>query len=871
MSRNRIIEDVLDQAQREELDRDKLVQSFSSLAEHFQKRTQEIDVRDAVCRAIINGILPKLVFLEPKDQEGLVTQCQLILSHGDPEKIFHDLCVSLKRVNGARPVNARFLLWFVTGNVERLVRVLGRLESQETVSFLIHMPSLLSNAFSTDNSSDFTFQEMDYFIDLSKAICKVSTTSNQHSSTFISSLVQRMVTLGKAETLVSTCFAFERGQYLESVLKRAPHASIEVIVRAALENDIRSSDHQQERVLTETLRSVILANATAQEACTGKIPFSRIPLKRQKASLHRLVDAVAEKGNETVWKRALVTAANVWNSVEFTYGAEVVLQQQVTRLVLYYLRSSIRKKMHVITETQGILLLFTPGIQLRLSENDPRIRRHGMVVGEAASIAEQASEKLSFPRDGIKEEISSNALLEGKRKRDEDSDSDFSAIAHDEDSVEIAEPEDNLVSRSNATAGDEVLEMIPLASSKPSVPSRTQEDRRTKWSRRASDDSWQFEDDWESVDSWEGEDSATDVQFALIQLDSSPGNGTVSRAPVSVNRLLSAVINANKSPGGGLAVDATTLVTTLDQIAALPQSGLVYGETLRRAAVELCLEVCRVDIERYPDAENESLATSRRKALEQMIRVDFEGCGLALIDKIICGPSSDVFSRIEALSALTRAVRAKGVPVTSENQPVSSYFGDRFAKGKDARIVGQPPLISVSKIEKKSLSSSHAVGVAEMVRVFHHLAQRMCEGGGAEFLHVESRDSQLWGHAIVALSSMASSIGTSRDAMELRTTVIEISMRRVLKLEPDAIVRRAIVLAVITVLRSMELAEVSSFLVNGIAPGEYEFSSRNSSAELAGECFEFLTRSAEFDADLGVRRFAKQALAIWARRVEQLT
>lgn len=178
-------------------------------------------------------------------------------------------------------------------------------------------------------------------------------------------------------------------------------------------------------------------------------------------------------------------------------------------------------------------------------------------------------------------------------------------------------------------------------------------------------------------------------------------------------------------------------------------------------------------------------------------------------------------------------------------------------------------------------------------RVFDALAGRLCGGGGAEFISLCGRDTQLWAQGIVTLAVLGSMTGVTEAACGMRGDVVEIAVSQVLgsEAEADVVVRRGCALALGAVVEAMTDGEVRGRVVGGVVSGEVAGMGIGMGATVGlGELFgggggggdigegdiaavgragDWLQEAARGDSDVGVRRFAARALRIWAHRVER--
>lgn len=867
--------------------------ALTCLADLLTKKT--IDSRDyrRICKSLLDRVASLIASSPTNTNHDISHSFENIFLRGNAMIAFTELSLAIADSNEASEIAARILVMFVnekTGGVSRLTQIISKADSPELVSTLVHLPSRIINVFHscsmTEISSSDIITEHQYIKTLAEAIFNQTETSDMQRESFISNLLARLVIMKYSPLLISRFLALRNLQKLALVVLKGPQVSIEPLLRALLA--VETNSKADDKRIYRALKLIIRDSPIARNACIMNIPFRRPLFKRPRTALKWLVKAIIYEAGPSHANIAIRTAAEVWSEEQFSLTSDIHLQTQVTRLLLYYLRYTANMEICNSNSENSVMIVLVQGIHHRLNENDIRFRRHGMVIGEAASRHCREDELLTFEREGMEEVQKNNKVMIGEDTAEDGGDSDFSILAaavgediiDEEDSEDDEENTRHEESSNEKETGDvETSKRQDRLSDNGTCKERTTEQvGEDIWPVRNVDDDWQAEDDWSSISSYNlssssDEDSDTDGQNRRALTKEYAELRKKLSAPMSVPRLLGLLRELNSSKGGALIVDVKTALAALRTLAARAETAFMLFGTLRSAAVPLCLEVCRIDVERYPDCEMAELGEARMKALERVTEMDIVECGCALVDQVICGQTCDIGRRSEGLSVISRCVRGSYTRVLKMN---AERGGDNKEEREEKRVteIGRVTRrldrsvrlrrLQREKEDRGKLMKWDAEGIE---RIFQLLAERLCEGGGAGFLDVEGKDCQLWGQGLVTLATLACHGGSGVEGVRMRRDVMEISVRRVGRLGGDGVVRRAVALALGGIIGGMGGVEVRERLVGG--GGDVVMMVKDGGEmEIVQECLEWLQRAAEGDADIGVRRFAAIALQRWAKRVE---
>eukprot|EP00178_Gracilaria_changii_P019037 TRINITY_DN55462_c0_g1_i1.p1 TRINITY_DN55462_c0_g1~~TRINITY_DN55462_c0_g1_i1.p1 ORF type:complete len:906 (-),score=116.86 TRINITY_DN55462_c0_g1_i1:5732-8449(-) len=871
---------------------EKSIFALSRISEGVSRISSAPDVYLQVAQQLLDKIGPRFLHASPPCRSDVWVMFERFFLHGNHSIAFRELCNALALNSDFGEVVAGILVVFVskkTAGVRRLTEVLSRATHSDLVSSLLHLPSRVTNVLMrtslTEYENNNLINEQEYFETLSEAIFHQSLTPDIERKSMLKDLIARMVIMKHSETLVQRFLDHENVEKLSQLMSLAPHRSIAPLSRALLTQRVESTRSEEE--LRETLCILLRQDPVARDACIHVLPFERPVFRRPKKSLKRLVHAVTQGCGAQVADDALMTASEIWSSEAFASSEDMSMQRQVTRIILYYLKYTAHKRKYASSISNSVMMVLVDGVHERLNANDIRIRRHGMVIGEAASRFCGDKKVLKFEREGSSSVRKIEKETIGDDMMEDGGDSDFSDLAEgvgrDAHSCKETKGKDSSEQGEQVQAEADVPKQYVSSaedySKEDALRARRKSRRRQRliWPQSDRCEEWQQEDDWSSIESHsmttsseEGEDTL--YSNRALEQDYVELRKKLS-APMSVPRLLGLLIEVNKSNGGTIVVDANVAAAALRTLASRAEANFTTNSTLRSAAVELCLEVVRIDADRYPDIDMPELVAARSEAFHRVVQMDIGACGSALVERVICGKMSDIRHRLEALGVLAKAVRSAHERVFFQRKDSGRKEG---VEVKQITYVGEPTKLLKHSLDKWRGRQDKGVRTAVHIpawdvdgiwRVYHTLASRLCEGGGASFVQIEERDIEVWAQGILTLATLGCYGGSGAQGAEMRFAVIEIAMRRVTRLKADSAVRRALALALSIVIGGMEDREVRAILVGG-ASDVIIFPDDDEVVDIGREAFEWLQRAAEGDADIGVRRFAMMTLRKWSQRVE---
>ncbi|KAI0563055.1 hypothetical protein FGB62_47g136 [Gracilaria domingensis] len=877
---------------------EQIISALSQLNARVSRISSVTNVYTRVSQVLLDKVCPSLLHASPPCGGDVWVMFEGFFLDGNHAIAFRELCGALALNSDVGEIVARILVLFVskkTGGVARLTEILSRAADPGLVSSLLHLPSRVINILMSTSLTEYDgkdlINEKEYFDAVSEAIYNQTLTSDIARESMLKDLIARLVTMKHSETLINRGLNIGNRDKLIQLISFAPHRSIAPLTRALLVQ--KTETKQREKELHAAIRILLNRNPVARNSCIHVLPFQQPVFRRPKKTLIRLVRAVVQGCGTEAAEDALMTASEVWSGEAFSSSEDISMQRQVTRIVLYYLKYV--AKMHKGTNpvSNSVMMVLVDGVHVRLSANDVRIRRHGMLIGEASSRFCRDKKVLKFEREGAASVRQMEKETIGDEFMEDGSDSDFSELAgqvgketqisedEHEDSSNGLKEQDELeenISKPMGLTGTNTQDANNHLRSNDNfhMKGKAEGRKRLIWPQSDQHEEWQQEDDWSSIESYSMTSSSDDGEGTLYSRRALEEDYIELRkklsAPMSVPRLVGLLVDVNKSDGGSIVVDASVAAAALRTLASRAQANFTASGTLRSASVELCLQIARMDPDRYPDVDVPELAAARAEAFYRVLQMDIGSCGSALVERVICGEMSDMQHRMEALGVLAKAVRSAHERVFGK---VGNTDEEASPEVKEVTYVGQSTRVlhhSLNKWRTRRDGSTKAVhiptwDVEGVSKVFHTLASRLCEGGGASFVQIEGRDIELWAQGVLTLASLGCYGGSGAQGAEMRYVVIEIAMRRVTKLKADSAVRRALALALSIVIGGMDDGEVREILVGG-ASDVIVFPEYDEVADVGREAFEWLQRAAEGDADIGVRRFAAMTLRKWSQRVE---
>lgn len=869
-----------------------LTEALAIIAKAVQNGPIHSSQYTLIARALVDKVAPRLSTLPPAFSDLACTHLESILLNGDAAVAFGELTTAIRTFSTAgADVIARTLTLFVDerlGAVGRLRRVLSSGDVRDYVSMIVHLPSVLRNVLcetALDGCKvESVVEDGVYFGTVAEAVYLQTNTSDAVRDQALAELLRRLVRMKLATVLVRRWLRKGNVRKIVTTALRAPQVAVPDLMHALF--NLKCDDATSSQVLSKVTVALVSESPVACEACIGRIPFERPLLTRQRTGLKRIARAVHVGGGMDALVRAMNVVAERWSAEEFSIQADMQLQRQVTRLLLYYLRRARDvEETRVMIGEESLMMILVQGVHHRLGDNDLRIRRHGMIIGEASSKHCDEKKPLKFEREGMKEGRRDEARVIGDDRFEDGGDSDFSELADrvDKDlSDEDVEDEygDNETARRREDTGTERddVKHITDANAAMAREEKNPADREGQHSKRlidakaesfwsrgsATQARWAAEDDWSSMGSYESSssDSDADAGTSRWRTDYERIRRKIA-APMSVVRLLGLLREVNANDGGGLNVEAKTCLAALKMVKRLAEEG--FGKrrgVLRECGGEVLVEISGMDVERYPDEYVGGLEEAREDAMLKLVEMDVVGCGMRLVEEVICGKGSDVGKRSEGMRILSAGVRgAKERAVDMSKREVERRLKEEKKEG-NGEIGRVTRRLSRRRKEEVVVKGELREGWDDegLGRLFYRLLGGLCEGGGGEFLDVIGRDSQLWASGLLCGIALAGAAGVSKEGCEMREEILRVVVEKVIRECGDVSVRRACALALGAVVESMGEVEVEGMF------GRREIEV----VEIEGvveEGVEWLSRAAERDADVGVRRLAGRTLGIWRRRL----
>lgn len=878
---------VLADKQAEHSDLSEALTRCASIVTH---QTIDPDVFTTLCIALIDVVLPRLA-----QDDHLLRKFHDIFMFGVPSVSFYLLSSGLTSLKDSFCVEslATTLIHFVSDS-SRISHVISKHHNTDLVNHLLHLPSRMSNILLSQNTKVQLLDEAAYFSTLATAIFIQPTTSDVQRDRIVSELLARLVVMRKSNILVSTvlnrAFADSHSDLdvkvkrVVSLLQKAPPSTMPHLTRALIEDDQCNS----ESFLISVLSRLLLNNRSARNAVFYEIPFRHPMLSHVRRATRRIVRSLCQDAG--LVNGGLIASAEMWSAEEFALGAGVKLQRQVTRLLLHYLRAAAKLNAKDPDKRDDqVMMIIVEGVHARLNEEDIRIRRHAMVVGEAASRHARDENPLTFERDGMKQARKEQNRIVGDDEPDDGGDSDFSEIGHSvgsgekspSDDDETDDDETNIVPNSTAdnvnfagmkSGNDKAsTEMIPDIS-KTNVSSFTGGNGKRRrassnvvytWPEPATED-WENEDDWESPAEYE---SSSDDE-AIFGEDSSSRSELKNDvaalrkklpAPMSVGRLLELLREMNGSDSGAVTVQVEEAIAAMRVIGAHTSSKMEERtRAIRPAAPSICVELVRFEAERYPDEAVEELLNARENALVSIIQVDVAACGTELVQTVICGGTADIGRRLYALSVLSKAVVSSQIVTHDKRSDVGTMTKSIVATPKQRALQPYGSDATIARVRKTE----------GLTLIFRALVEGVCAGASADFVEPDGRDCRVWAQALVTLATLADAAGKGTHGRWMRGELMDVAMNRVARINGDPMVRRAIALVLGHVVDGMADDELSGAFME---KADIVLLVRDKEeGDVPSKCVEWLQNASENDADVGVRRFAVVAIRKLSNRISVL-
>lgn len=777
---------------------------------------------------------------------------------------FDILASTLRKDVPGTDVLARTATLFVSeqaGGVRRLSNVISHVAHQGHASdrlaaSLIHLPTRIANAGFGSSSTDAVpiLDESNHVRVLTRAVLAQPNASDPARDSLVSSLLRGLVRLGHANDIIHALYqdgcSEKQGANLCLL---APEQNIALLFRATLELPKHAGVFAY-----DVAASMMRTSATVRAAATQPNQFTAPRLQRPRVSLARLVRVIRNVLDEDEYGNAIQEAADVWGAKSYSVHAHVLNQQQLTRLVLLYFQD-------VPEEAKSrFAIRIAEGVSNRLDHGDKRIRRFGMVVGEAFSRLSNDRKPLKFPRD--KEKLADKEGINGE----DDGDSDFSELAEgvgtglvERDDEDEERYESEVINMEN---------MVPFFGQ--TMKKRLKDGRQpSKWefegAESAEREDWELEDDWTSIES-DSDEELSDEETLTQRLDATRSDYEAIRkkidAPMSIARLLGMLRTANSGTDESLKYDAVIVNSTLRSIASRARTS-IQGDSFHCGAVDLSRAVVLVEGDRFPDEFIQIVESTRRDAIHALATLDIAAVGELLITDFAVGKQSDLKRRSEALEFLLNAAREvseRGTPLVVENESSSSSRSSQTT----ARVG------TVTRRSERALSKQAAPNGATRKQneftqcaslLFFLLLNRLQSPADESILKpFAETDANFYSQSLAVLSALVTLAGEAcLQRSEMARALTEVAARAAT--HHDASVRRAAALAS----GASASATTPADLADLWRATDRVVVSLNGPEQGASDgMLDWLARARDSDVDVLVRRFAAIALSKWTEKVQ---
>lgn len=794
-----------------------------------------------------------------------------IFLQGTPHVAFDALAESLRPNNSGVDILARTALCFVstTGAVRRLTAVISHAphdgaDISRIAAALAHIPSRIANvALSTSDNT--LLREDEHACTLARAISNQPQAHDTVRDALVARLLATLVRLGHASQLVSTWATTNAAHHVSNISALAPDTCVAALLRAFLDLPPDCAVFAR-----QALTAFLGASAAARANAARPLQFAVPPLRRPSVAVSRLVSAVRDVGGIELLGNAIQQAATTWSRRRFAMHADLASQKYLTRLMLVYIRAMDDS----MSETRDdVMVILAQGVTYRLDHGDERIRRYGMVVGEAFSWLCGDEKRLRFPRPKITK----------VNEDDDGGDSDFSDIANnmDGDSVLHEETKNELNQTVTEPFSSSVSEEHPKKQSISYSQSRTRDNgsshkrerrvARTTWefegAEKESPAAWELEDDWSSVPSMSSSDESDEEELSIRQHATRKDYEAVRAkvgAPMSITRVLGMLRTANSGSDESLEYDAQLIVSTLRTISARARHSK-RADSIYIAAVELSRATFDVASDRFPDEHVEIVSAARRDALLALATLDIESVGAFLITDVAVGVSADLKRRSEALSLLTDAARSVSARGTSTNVRNTS----KAPRTKQLGVVTRRSAQSLRKSQEAGKGASEKAVANNFTVCASKLFFLLSDGLSTPRAHsvlapFAETDTAIYAQAIATLAALLSLSGEGcLQRYEMARALTQLTIRA--SSHSDTAVRRAAAIAA----GSAAIATSAADLAAGWATGTAQIVLSPHDGVSDG-LFEWLSRAQEDDSDVLVRRFAAMALSQWKQKVKMV-
>ncbi len=819
---------------------------LTNAATQVKRRRLSATVYESLVYAVVDRVAPYI------SNRGLSPSCATslrfddIFLHGIDHIAFDVLGEALRPHTPGADVLARTAALFAStksGGLRRLTSVVSHVGSvgstpTKLAASFAHLPSRIANAAHSGANTELRLlDEKSHAMTLALAVARQPPANDTARDALVSALLAALVRLNHAPH-VMLAWANENvgvDRALQIILL-APQQCTTVILRAILEQPRRHGKFALQ-LATELLKN----SATARAAATDATRFIAGPLRRPRISVPRWISAMRAAFDEDSYVTAMRAAAETWGGKRYAIAADVYAQRMLTRVVLLHFRLARNIPEDKLSQFS---VRVAEGVSHRLDHGDVRIRRYGMVVGEAFSRLVGDEKVLKFPRE-------KSFIEDDVANAEEDGDSDFSDVANndDYDCFQMEEPKGEV---------DKVQE--PMTEELQTKKKEEMSDVFTCWEGGNPNDepqSWELEDNWTDLESETTNDSEEEEvlteRLHATRRDYEEVRKKIN-APMSVARVLAMLRAASAGTDEALEYDAKIVTSTLRTVGARAKTAQ-KGDAVYLAAADLTRAAVLIDVTRFPDDHASFVSASRRDAILALAQLDIENVGELLITDFAVGEHSDLQRRTETLLLLSEAVKAlssRGIPKPTVEQQVP-------------RTTESGTVTRRNTMRKKQI-----VGVTNEYTVcagklFFLLANGLKVPQDHSILRpFAETEPSFYAHVLGTLAALLTHAG---EACQQRSVMAQGMLQLAVRASThgDASVRRAAALSAAGVAGATTAPELASMwrttdevtLTNRTGDGDHGL-------------LEWLSNARENDPDVLVRRFASIALGKWQLRVRAI-
>lgn len=808
-----------------------------------------------------------------------------VFLNGAAHVAFDALADALRPQTAGADVLARTALLFAAeraGGNRRLAAVLAHaphagIAPGRIAAALAHLPSRIANvALATRSAADPTLlDEGDHARALAHAIIAQPAARDPTRDALVTALLGALIRLGCASEVAVAWAAAGDAQRAARASAIAPDTCIVPLLRAFLELPRENSTFS-----SAACKALLRASATARFAAVQPLQLAKPPLRRPRISVPRLVGSLRETEGSDAIAKALHEAASVWSGQNFAVHADFRLQRHLTRLVLFYIRALYGT---LDEKREDVMVVLAQGVTHRLDHGDERIRRYGMVIGEAFSRFCGDEKPLKFPRSSNGPSNNSSEL----DAEDDGGDSDFSAVANDEErDYLLVESEENILDE-NPEAGKSSSDIISSNDSpehnieKPSYvhgdkkfSKRKRRQAQSSWEYQDTDNAppaaWELEDDWSSLDGISSSDESDEEELTM-RLHATRKDYEAVRAkvgaPMSISRVLGMLRTANSGTDASLDYDAQVVVSTLRTISTRARASR-RGDSLYLAAVELCRATFHVASDRFPDEYVDIVAAARRDTVLALATLDIAGVGAFLITDVAVGEHADLSRRSNALSLLTEASRAVSAIVPTQNEPKATKSK---AKHPTIQQVGTVTRRHAHSLAARKVHSDRDDIASRALNSFTVCAGKLffllANGLSSPRKHsvlapFAETDPAIYAQSLATLAALLSLAGEGcLQRRDMAQALTELAVRA--STHSDTAVRRAAAISAGAAAAATSPSDLAERWT--MTNAQVSLSHQDGAAD---GLFGWLTRASDEDGDALVRRFASIALSRWQRKVQ---